>query len=91
MRRLSRSTVIWSALLAALLVLAAAASLVAARPEHRAAPLGAESPRHQADAGLMLTLGFDRVPGLPPGLVPAATAMPAQAAVRDARPAARPA
>jgi len=52
------------------LVLAAAASLVAAGPEHRAAPLGAKSPRYQADVGLMLTLGLDRIPASAPLVYP---------------------
>ena len=71
MRSLSRSTVIWLALLAALLVLAVAAPLAAAAgPELRAAPFSAEFLRYQADFRLRHTLGLDRVPGFRPGLVP---------------------
>ena len=89
MRGHSRSTFIWTALLAALLVITAAASVAAARPELRAAPFSAGFLRYQADAALRHTPRLDRAPGFLTGLVPAPTAVQAQAAGRHAQPAAQ--
>ena len=69
---LSKSTLVWLTLLAALIVLTVAALPAAvAGPEIREAPPSAEFLCYRADIKLRYALGLDRVTGFRPGYVPA--------------------